>query len=78
MWTALLTLGVTTILTLNRMTLWQNSIRERMGMAPTDTAFPLTVRFIALATIGLTIPAVLITAAVTGRSVELGLPESQT
>ena len=50
MWAALVILGLTTVFTFSRMAVWQNSIRERMGMETIDTAYPVTVFLIALVT----------------------------
>ncbi len=50
MWSALVVLSVATVFTLNRTAVWQNSIRERMGMESIDTAFPVAVFLVALVT----------------------------
>ena len=49
-WMLFVLLALTAIYTLNRMTVWQNSIRLRMEMEPIDSAYPLTVFCVAVAT----------------------------
>jgi len=49
-WILAVTLTLTAAYTLNRMTLWQNSIRSLMEMEPIDSAYPLTVLWVAVAT----------------------------
>lgn len=49
-WTLVSLLTVIAFLTLNRMTTWQNSIRQRMEMVPIDSAYPVTVLCVAMVT----------------------------
>jgi len=49
-WILVFSLILTAIYTLNRMTIWQNSIRLRMEMAPIDSAYPVTVFCVTIAT----------------------------
>lgn len=49
-WVVLVLLALTAVFTLSRMVVWQNSIRLRMSMEPIDTAYPVTVFCVALAT----------------------------
>lgn len=49
-WPLAALLGILSLFTLNRMTLWQNSIRELMEMAPISTGYPVRVALIALVT----------------------------
>ena len=49
-WVLNILLGVTAILTLSRMTTWQNSIRLRMDMPPSHNAYPLAVFVVAIIT----------------------------
>lgn len=49
-WTLVILLTLTALYTLSRMTLWQNSIRLRMEMAPIDSAYPVTVLVVAIIT----------------------------
>jgi uncharacterized membrane protein len=49
-WTLAGALTLTAVYTLSRMTLWQNSIRLLMEMEPIDSAYPLTVVSVAIAT----------------------------
>lgn len=50
LWLFVSILTLTSIFTLNRMIIWQNSIRLRMEMAPIETSYPLTLCFISIAT----------------------------
>ncbi len=49
-WILVVSLTLTAIFTLSRMTTWQNSIRLRMEMAPFDQAYPVDVLFVAIGT----------------------------
>jgi len=49
-WVLVVILTLTAIYTLNQMTIWQNSIRLRMEMEPIDSAYPVTVFCVAIAT----------------------------
>ena len=49
-WPFSILLGLLSLYTLNRMTLWQNSIRELMEMAPITSGYPVRVALIALIT----------------------------
>jgi uncharacterized membrane protein len=49
-WILVVILTLTAIYTLNRMTIWQNSIRLRMEMEPIDSAYPVTMLCVAIAT----------------------------
>ena len=49
-WGPMAVMALTAILTLNRMTTWQNSIRTRMEMLPIDSAYPVTVLCVATVT----------------------------
>jgi len=49
-WPLAIALGLLSIFTLNRMTLWQNSIRELMEMPPISSGHPISVAAIAIAT----------------------------
>lgn len=49
-WSAIIALTLTAIITLSRMTVWQNSVRVRMEMVLIDSAYPLGVLLVALFT----------------------------